>query len=137
MEYGERKRQYLEELKDIQSNENEIPIFVCTLALPFAPVPLHVYEPRYKLMLRRCIENETRCFGMCMYTELTPQRYTEYGCMLEIRNHQFTRDGRAILSTFGSKRFKVATSSMRDGYNIAEVEWIKDVRVENETEKNG
>jgi Lon protease-like protein len=117
-------------MREIIGNPNEIPIFVCTLAVPFAPVTLHVYEPRYKLMLRRVMENETRRFGMCMYSELTPYHYTEYGCMLDIQSHQFTRDGRAVLSSVGGQRFKVVNSSIRDGYNVAQVEWIKDVRVE-------
>jgi hypothetical protein len=56
IDFEERVTQFKDELKDITSNENEIPIFVCTLALPFAPCPLHIYEPRYRLMLRRAID---------------------------------------------------------------------------------
>ncbi len=134
-EFAERKRQYQEEIKEIQSNENEIPIFVCTLGMPFAPCPLHVYEPRYKLMLRRAIESESRRFGMCMYSERTPYHFTEYGCMLEIRDYQFTRDGRAILNTVGGRRFKVCDSSTRDGYSVARVEWITDEKCQTEEEK--
>ena len=88
-------------------------------------------------MLRRTIENNTKQFGMCMYSERTAHHYTEYGCMLEIKNYQFTRDGRAILSTVGGRRFRVIKSSTRDGYNVAQVEWIKDVRAESEQDKNG
>lgn len=45
----------------------DIPIFVCTVAYPGMPCPLHVFEPRYRLMMRRCIETGTRKFGMCTY----------------------------------------------------------------------
>ena len=137
VEYAERKKQQQEELKEIISSENEIPVFVCTLALPFAPCPLHIYEPRYRLMLRRAIESGSKQFGMCMYSEKTPYRFTEYGCMLEIRSHQFTRDGRAVVATIGGRRFKVLNSSTKDGYTVAQVEWVKDIRVENEQEKAG
>jgi Lon protease-like protein len=137
VEYAERKKQQQEELKELSSSENEIPIFVCTLALPFAPCPLHIYEPRYRLMLRRAIESGSKQFGMCMYSDKTPYRFTEYGCMLEIRSHQFTRDGRAIVATIGGRRFKVLNSSTKDGYTVAQVEWVKDIRVENEKEKAG
>lgn len=43
-----------------------VPIFVCTMAYPTVPCPLHVFEPRYRLMIRRCMETGTRQFGMCI-----------------------------------------------------------------------
>lgn len=49
----------------------EIPIFVCVLALPHSTCPLHVFEPRYRLMMRRTIETNSRTFGMCKYDENT------------------------------------------------------------------
>ncbi len=117
------------------SDENEVPIFVCTLAFPFAPCPLHIYEPRYRLMLRRAIESGSKQFGMCMYVERTPYHFTEYGCMLEIKNYQFTRDGRAIVATVGGRRFRVMKVINRDGYYVAHVNWVSDKRVESEEEK--
>ena len=58
-----------------------LPIFVCTLAFPGVPCPLHVFEPRhrydsynliwgvfikyiFRLLLRRCIRNRDGIFGM-------------------------------------------------------------------------
>jgi hypothetical protein len=49
----------------------EIPIFVCVLALPQCVCPLHVFEPRYRLMMRRSIETESKSFGMCTYDDQT------------------------------------------------------------------
>ena len=74
---------------------------------------------------------------MCMYTEKNASHISEYGCLLEIKNYQFTRDGRAIVSTFGKKRFKILSSKLKDGYAVAQVEWVKDVRVETGQEKEG
>lgn len=65
---------------------------------------------------------------MCMYSERTEHRYTEYGCLLKIQNFQFSRDGRAIVHSIGGRRFKVVKSSTKDGYNVAKVEWVKDER---------
>lgn len=48
------------------SEDEELPIFICSLALPGMPSPLHIYEPRYRLMIRRCIESNSRRFGMCL-----------------------------------------------------------------------
>jgi Lon protease-like protein len=44
---------------------------MCVLTLPNCTCPLHVYEPRYRLMMRRTIETESRTFGMCTYDEQT------------------------------------------------------------------
>ncbi|CAF0856355.1 unnamed protein product [Brachionus calyciflorus] len=135
-EYEDRKKQYYDDIRELIGDENEIPIFVCTLSMPNIPCPLHIFEPRYKLMLRRAIETGSKQFGMCMYSEKTPYHYTEYGCMLEIKNCQFIRDGRAVVSTIGGRRFKVLSSSTKDGYIVAKVEWVKDVAIEGLTEKN-
>ena len=105
-------------------------MFVCTTALPFASCPLHTYEPHYRLMLRRAIESGSKQFGMCMYSDMTPYLYTEYGRMLEIRNYQFTKDGRAVVAYTGGRRFKVVHAYMKDGYNVAQIQWVNDVREE-------
>lgn len=46
--------------------DHEIPVFVCTMSFPCIPCPLHIFEPRYRLMMRRCMESGTREFGMCV-----------------------------------------------------------------------
>lgn len=58
----------------------DIPIFVCTVAYPGMPCPLHVFEPRYRLMMRRCVETGTRKFGMCTYEN-------GKGCVLYVSVH--------------------------------------------------
>lgn len=53
-----------------------VPVFVCTTAFPGVPCPLYVYEPRYRLMVRRSVESGTRTFGMaaCVYRSGGPDR---------------------------------------------------------------
>lgn len=58
---------YICPLSSFFSLSKDIPIFVCTVAYPGMPCPLHVFEPRYRLMMRRCVETGTRKFGMCTY----------------------------------------------------------------------
>lgn len=57
--------------------------------------------------------------------------------MLEIRSYQFTRDGRAVVATLGGRRFRVVRAYMKDGYNVAQIEWVTDVRETNEEEIQG
>ena len=47
------------------SESEVLPVFVCTMAFPYLPSPLHVFEPQYRLMIRRCTESGSRRFGMC------------------------------------------------------------------------
>ncbi len=42
--------------KDPDSDSVWIPIFVSTVAVPGIQFSMHVYEPRYRLMIRRCLE---------------------------------------------------------------------------------
>ena len=53
-------------IRNVAGDQLEIPVFVCTLACPSIPCPLHVFEPRYRLMIRRCTESGLNQFGMCV-----------------------------------------------------------------------
>lgn len=52
------------------------------MAFPTIPCPLHVFEPRYRLMIRRSMETGTKQFGMCIADEL--KGFADYGCMLQV-----------------------------------------------------
>lgn len=113
-------------------------LFVCTLALPTMPTFLRIFEPRYRLMVRRALEGN-RQFGMVMYNRTsTPQgdlgvtRFMEYGTMLEIVNYQMFSDGRSYLETRGVSRFRVCEHSVKDGYNIGRVERVEDISLAEE-----
>lgn len=49
-----------------EDERHHIPIFICTMAFPGVSCPLHIFEPRYRLMIRQCMEAGTRQFGMCI-----------------------------------------------------------------------
>lgn len=129
-EVKHRKLQHEEELAQIAGlgleNQHEIPIFVCTLGYPYVPCPLHIFEPRYRLMVRQCMESGSRQFGMCTATGDGEEDFSEYGCMLEIRDVQYFADGRSLVDTVGGKRFKILSKGQREGYNTAKVEFLQD-----------
>ncbi|EMP27167.1 LON peptidase N-terminal domain and RING finger protein 2, partial [Chelonia mydas] len=127
-ELSERKKIYEEEMKELSNLNEDVPIFVCTMAFPTIPCPLHVFEPRYRLMIRRCMETGTKQFGMCLADEL--KGFADYGCMLEIRDVKFFPDGRSVVDTVGVRRFKVLNHGQRDGYNTANIEYLEDKKVE-------
>ncbi|KAM9857601.1 LON peptidase N-terminal domain and RING finger protein 1 [Aulostomus maculatus] len=131
-EYAERRKNHLEETRELSDLTKNVPIFVCTMAYPTVPCPLHVFEPRYRLMIRRCMDTGTQQFGMCIND---PQKgFADYGCMLIIRSVHFLPDGRSVVDTIGGKRFRVLSRGMKDGYSIADIEHLEDTRVEDSKE---
>ncbi|XP_063809451.1 LON peptidase N-terminal domain and RING finger protein 2 [Pseudophryne corroboree] len=127
-ELTERKKLYDEEIKELSNLNKDVPIFVCTMAFPTIPCPLHVFEPRYRLMIRRSMETGTKQFGMCIADEL--KGFADYGCMLQVRDVKFFPDGRSVVDTIGLSRFKVLSHGQRDGYNTANIEYLEDKKVE-------
>jgi len=128
-EYAERSQIHEEEMKEMCS-QDKVPIFVCTLAFPTVLCPLHVFEPRYRLMIRRAMESGSRQFGMCAYLQNDPHGFAEYGTMLEVRDVEFFSDGRSVVNTVGGRRFKVLHRTMIDGYYTATVDFLVDQTVE-------
>lgn len=112
----------------------DIPIFVCTLAFPHMPTFLHVFEPRYRLMLRRAMEGN-RTFGMVLPRQ-SPNPdgpdFAEYGTLLRIINIEYFPDGRSLIETRGVSRFRVTRHGYLDGYVVANIEKIDDISVAEE-----
>ena len=101
-----------------------VPIFCCSVALPGVTTGLHVFEPRYRLMMRRCIESGQKKFGMCL-----DQKH-EYGTMLRIVNYEQLADGRSRVDCIGEERFRVVSWGEKDGYSTGRVTWVDDTTTE-------
>uniref|UniRef100_A0A8D0YSK7 LON peptidase N-terminal domain and RING finger protein 2 n=2 Tax=Sus scrofa TaxID=9823 RepID=A0A8D0YSK7_PIG len=127
-ELSDRKRIYDEEMTELSNLTRDVPIFVCAMAFPTVPCPLHVFEPRYRLMIRRCMETGTKRFGMCLSAEHAG--LSEYGCMLEIKGVRTLPDGSSVVDAIGISRFRVLSHRHRDGYNTADIEYLEDEKVE-------
>ncbi|XP_065337327.1 LON peptidase N-terminal domain and RING finger protein 3 isoform X1 [Cloeon dipterum] len=127
-EHRQRQQQEQEQSAEPQ---RRIPVFVCTTGFPGTPCPLFIYEPRYRLMIRRAIQNESRQFGMAAYLE-TEGRYADFGTLLEIRDALSFNTGCSIVTCVGISRFKVLSRGEKDGYNLAQVELLKDEPIPDE-----
>ncbi|KAF9247063.1 PUA-like domain-containing protein [Melanogaster broomeanus] len=110
----------------------DTPIFICQLSFPGMPTLLHFFEPRYRLMLRRCLERPSPTFGMIMPPRAAPipghgtNAGSEFGTMLEIRSVQMLPDGRSVVETWGTHRFRILERGSLDGYMIGRIERIDD-----------
>ncbi|KAM3866535.1 LON peptidase N-terminal domain and RING finger protein 1 [Diretmus argenteus] len=124
----ERKEIHEAEMAELSNLTKDIPIFICTVAYPGVPCPLHIFEPRYRLMMRRCMETGTKKFGMCSYEH--GKGFADYGCILEIRGLEVLPDGRSYVDAMGVSRFKVLKRGQRDGYHTADIEYLEDVKVD-------
>ena len=82
-----------------------LPLFPLDLVLlPGIPLPLHVFEPRYKEMIRECLD-EKKPFGV---VRASSEGVAEIGCTAEIV--EVTKrydDGRMDILTRGVERFEV------------------------------
>ncbi|XP_061581792.1 LON peptidase N-terminal domain and RING finger protein 1 [Cololabis saira] len=125
---AERKQVHEAEIAELSNLSKDVPIFVCTVAYPGVPCPLHIFEPRYRLMMRRCMETGTKKFGMCSYEH--GKGFADYGCMLEILGLEVLNDGRSYVDTVGGSRFRVLKRGQRDGYHTADVEYLEDIKVD-------
>ncbi|KAH8909951.1 hypothetical protein BR93DRAFT_935639 [Coniochaeta sp. PMI_546] len=124
----ERRQAVLAEAISHQAGECDMPLFICTLAFPSMPTFLHIFEPRYRLMIRRALEGN-RTFGMVLYDH---PGFVEFGTVLRIVNVEFFDDGRSLLETIGVSRFRVLRHTSVDGYTVAKVEIINDISIAEE-----
>ena len=106
------------------NESNKIPLFpLQTVLLPEFPLPLHIFEEKYKLLVDHCIAKEIE-FGI-VYAN--GNRIKKVGCTAKIIQvyNKYT-DGKMDILTIGQKRFKILNISEDDLYLNAEVEYFDD-----------
>ncbi|KAJ6444806.1 LON peptidase N-terminal domain and RING finger protein 1 [Purpureocillium lavendulum] len=112
----------------------DLPLFVCGLVFPTMSTFLHVFEPQYRLMIRRALDGD-KTFGMVL-----PRRpryagdanFYELGTLVRIVNAQYYADGRSLIEIVGLSRFRIVRHGRLDGYAIAGTERIDDVSMAEE-----
>ena len=135
--YPEAMASRAEAAKEDEANvmgELDVPLFICTLSFPTMPTFLHIFEPRYRLMIRRAVESGNRKFGMVLYNQhhipqgdLGPVSFYAYGTLLHIVNMHLMPDGRSLVETTGISRFRVVKHGTLDGYMVGKVERVDDI----------
>jgi Lon protease-like protein len=94
-----------------------------TVLLPGAPLPLHVFEPRYKEMVGECLERK-QPFGVLRAKD---GEVAEIGCTAEILNVvKKYEDGRMDIITQGRQRFEVMQVHPERSFLQAEVFYLRD-----------
>jgi Lon protease-like protein len=110
-------------------SRNIIPLFPLGLVLlPKMPLPLHIFEERYKLMIGECLE-KNKVFGIVYFNGTDIQAI---GCTANI--HSVMKrydDGRLDILTQGVERFEISEMYDRKPYLEAEITFFDDKLEEN------
>ena len=101
-----------------------IPLFpLDVVLLPSTPLPLHIFEPRYKEMIAECL-GQNRIFGVVRALE---QGLAEVGCTAEIVTVvKEYPDGRLDLVAEGRNRFEIVAVNQDRSFLQGEVLMIDD-----------
>ncbi len=104
----------------------ELPLFPLNAVLfPGAALPLHIFEERYKEMIRRCLEEGTP-FGVLLIRKGNdvgePAEPFDVGTVAHIVRVQHLQEGRMNLLCRGGKRFRVVKLVSQEPYLVGEVE---------------
>jgi Lon protease-like protein len=103
---------------------SEIPLFPLNVVLmPGTPMPLHIFEERYKQMVNECLDSESE-FGMVLADESGTR---QVGCTAKIVELvERYEDGRMLILVEGSRRFKLNSILAGKPYYVGEVEYLEE-----------
>jgi uncharacterized protein len=101
-----------------------LPLFPLEVVLfPGVPLPLHIFEPRYKEMIGECLKQKT-AFGIVRAQE---EGVAEIGCTAEILAvTKEYEDGRLDIVAEGRRRFEVLQVNQERSFLQADVLFFED-----------
>ena len=113
--------------------ETTIPLFPLGLVLlPQIPLPLHIFEFRYRMMMNTILQGDRR-FGVLM-VDPNSGEIAKVGCCAEVIHYQRLPDDLMKILTLGQQRFRVLDYLRETPYRVGLVEWIEDEPVEESLE---
>jgi ATP-dependent Lon protease len=104
----------------------ELPLFPLPeiVLFPGRPLPLHIFEFRYRMMMNTILENDGY-FGVVMWDPAV-KTAASVGCCAEVIEHQRLPDDRMKIWTMGQKRFRVLDYVRKKPFYVGLVEWLED-----------
>ncbi|CAN5258500.1 LON peptidase substrate-binding domain-containing protein [soil metagenome] len=121
----------MSEILEKVSGIKHIPIFPLPLVmLPNELLPLHIFEDRYREMLRD-VEREEKFFGVLLFEPdgyfADKPPFGRIGCLAEIRESELLPDGRSNILTLGVVRFRLLEYvDSEKPYLVGDVEFFED-----------
>ncbi len=110
----------------------ELPLFPLpeVVLFPGRPLPLHIFEFRYRIMMNTILESDRR-FGVLMW-DPSQGKAANIGCCAEIVKFERLPDDRMMVVSMGQQRFRVLDYVREKPYRVGLVEWIEDQPQEQE-----
>ncbi|HEV2883986.1 MAG TPA: LON peptidase substrate-binding domain-containing protein [Pyrinomonadaceae bacterium] len=121
----------MSEASDKVDGVKELPIFPLSVVLfPGVPLPLHIFEPRYRQMLSD-IRAGNNLFGLSYFDASTSEKEIppsgHVGCVAEVTEAQALPDGRSNILSVGLIRYRIEEYVERgDPYLVARVSFFED-----------
>lgn len=109
----------------------ELPLFLLnTVLFPYAHIRLHVFEDRYRTMIRNCVEYG-KPFGMVLIREgeessLDASPYL-VGTECEIRHVDYLEKGNLDILVYGGRRFRIREFDETNPFLVGLVEPLAEV----------
>lgn len=109
----------------------ELPLFPLPIVLfPGVPLPLHIFEPRYRQMLED-IRVSNNLFGLTYFDSSNAEHDVpipgQIGCVAEVTETLTLPDGRSNILTIGVVRYKIDSYVERgDPYLVVRVTYFED-----------
>lgn len=101
-----------------------LPLFPLDIVLfPNMRLQLHIFEERYKLMVRRCLERDTT-FGIIYSNSETDALTHDVGCEAEIIAVEHLPDEKMNIAIIGKRRFRVLGLDHSEPYLLGEVDYV-------------
>lgn len=114
----------------MDSETRVIPLFPLPLVqFPGALTPLHVFEPRYRKLLKDALDADRKFGIVCQEeaeSEMIKPSLGSIGCTVEVAVVQELPDGRSNVLCVGSQRFRVLNYLEGEPYYQASVEFFDD-----------
>ncbi|MEP6923049.1 MAG: LON peptidase substrate-binding domain-containing protein [Pyrinomonadaceae bacterium] len=116
---------------DKLSGIKQLPLFPLPVILfPGTPLPLHIFEPRYRQMLKD-VQITNNLFGIPFFDQSESEENRPsvgtVGCVAELRDEQSLEDGRSNVLTVGIVRFRLENYvDADDPYFVGEVSYFED-----------
>ncbi|MBC8160301.1 MAG: LON peptidase substrate-binding domain-containing protein [Roseiflexaceae bacterium] len=106
----------------------KLPLFPLGMVLfPNAPLPLHIFEERYRDMIGDCIE-QNQPFGVVMLragvAESSDVSFHSIGTTAQIVDGIRMEDGRYVINTVGQRRFRIQELIQKLPYYIGSVDLL-------------
>ena len=121
----------MSEASDKVRGLSDLPLFPLPVVLfPGVPLPLHIFEPRYRQMLLD-IQLSNNLLGIAYFDSSTSEAEApavgHVGCVAEVTETQTFPDGRSNILTLGVIRYRIESYVDRgDPYLVAQVSYFED-----------